>query len=67
MGVGRRAAVAERPGARVLNIVGSSHKPFYDAYLDLMPDVTLVDVEAVLKWGAARLWSSPSLRPLAAN
>jgi hypothetical protein len=44
-----RAAVAERPGARVLNIVGSSHKPYYDAYLDLMPDVALVDAEAVLK------------------
>ena len=44
-----RAAFGNRPGARVLNIVGSSHKPYYDAYLDMMSDVQLVDAEAVLK------------------
>jgi len=44
-----RAAVAARPGARVLNIVGSSHKPYYDAYFNMMHDVKLVDTEAVLK------------------
>ncbi len=44
-----RAACGARPGARVLNIVGASHKPYYDAYLNLMPDIELVDVETVLK------------------
>ena len=44
-----RAAFGARPGARVLNLVGASHKPYYDAYLNLMPDVELVDAEAVLK------------------
>lgn len=44
-----RATVAARPGARVLNIVGSSHKPYYDAYLNMMHDVKLVDAEEVLK------------------
>ena len=44
-----RATVAAHPGARVLNIVGSSHKPYYDAYLDLLHDVRLVDAEKVLK------------------
>ena len=44
-----RAAVATTPGARVLNIVGSSHKAYYDAYLDMMHDVKLIDTETVLK------------------
>lgn len=44
-----RAAVAAHPGARVLNIVGSSHKAYYNSYLDMMHDVKLVDAEAVLK------------------
>jgi hypothetical protein len=44
-----RAAFGNRPGARVLNIVGASHKAYYDAYLDMMSDVQLVDAEAVLK------------------
>jgi hypothetical protein len=44
-----RAAFGTRPGTRVLNIVGASHKPYYDAYLNLMHEVELVDVEAVLK------------------
>ena len=44
-----RAAFGNKPGARVLNIVGASHKPYYDAYLDMMSDVQLVDAEAVLK------------------
>ncbi len=43
-----RAAVGARPGARVLNIVGATHKPYYDAYLNLMHDVELVDAEQVL-------------------
>jgi hypothetical protein len=44
-----RAAFGNRPGARVLNIVGASHKPYYDAYLGMMSDVKLVDAEAILK------------------
>lgn len=43
------AVFASHPGARVLNIVGASHKPYYDAYLNLMHDVKLVDAEEVLK------------------
>lgn len=43
------AIFASHPGARVLNIVGASHKPYYDAYLNLMHDVKLVDAEEVLK------------------
>ena len=44
-----RAAFGNTPGARVLNIVGASHKPYYDAYLDMMSDVKLIDAAAVLK------------------
>jgi hypothetical protein len=44
-----RAAFGNHPGARVLNIVGASHKPYYDAYLDMMHEVKLVDAEAILK------------------
>jgi Family of unknown function (DUF5694) len=44
-----RAAFGNKPGARVLNIVGSSHKAYYDAYLDMMHEVKLVDAEEVLK------------------
>ena len=46
------AASAEAPGGRVLSVVGASHKPYFDAYLDQMHDVSLVDVEAVLKVGS---------------
>ncbi|MFC4291651.1 DUF5694 domain-containing protein [Sphingorhabdus arenilitoris] len=44
-----RAAFGNHPGARVLNIVGASHKAYYDAYLDMMHEVQLVDVESILK------------------
>ena len=43
------ATFGSRPGARVLNIVGNSHKAYYDAYLNLMHDVELVDTQAVLR------------------
>jgi hypothetical protein len=43
-----RAAFGTRPGARVLTIVGASHKPYFEAYLDMMQDVDLVDIEEVL-------------------
>lgn len=44
-----REAFGNRPGARVLNIVGASHKGYYDAYLDQMSDVQIVDALEVLK------------------
>ncbi len=44
-----RAAFGNTPGARVLNVVGASHKAYFDAYLDLMHEVKLGDVEAVLR------------------
>ena len=44
-----RETFRERPGARVLSVVGSSHKPWFDAWLGQMQGVDIVDVEAVLK------------------
>ena len=44
-----RTAFGNQPSARVLNIVGISHKAHYDAYLDMMSDVRVVDAETVLK------------------
>jgi hypothetical protein len=43
-----RAAMGGRPGARVLNIVGASHKPYYDLYLGQMADAVVVDAESVI-------------------
>ncbi len=39
----------ERPGARVLSIVGASHKPWFDQWLGQLPAVDIVDVAGVLK------------------
>lgn len=44
-----RAAFSTRPGARVLSIVGGSHKPWFDAFLGQMQGVDIVDAETVLK------------------
>jgi hypothetical protein len=44
-----RETFRERPGARVLSIVGSAHKPWFDAWLGQMQGVDIVDAEAVLK------------------
>lgn len=44
-----RAAFGNKPGARVLNIVGASHKPYYDAYLGMISDVKLIDADVILK------------------
>ena len=41
-------ATGNQPGARVLVIVGASHKAYFDAYLDQMHDIELVSVEEVL-------------------
>lgn len=44
-----RAAMAEHPGARVLNIVGASHKPWYDGWMRQMSDVEVVPLEPFLR------------------
>lgn len=44
-----RAAFAARPGARVLNIVGSSHKPWYDSLMRQMADVEVIEADQVLR------------------
>jgi hypothetical protein len=38
----------EHPGARVLVIVGATHKPWLDRILGQMPDVEIVDAEKIL-------------------
>ncbi|GMV28637.1 MAG: hypothetical protein AMXMBFR59_07620 [Rhodanobacteraceae bacterium] len=43
------AAFRERPGARVLAIVGSSHKPWFDGLLGQMQGVDVIDAEDALK------------------
>lgn len=42
-------AFRDRPGARVLCIVGASHKPWFDAWLGQQQGVDVANVEAVLK------------------
>ncbi|CAM3264310.1 TraB/GumN family protein [Sphingomonas antarctica] len=44
-----RASFVTHPGARVLVIVGATHKPYFDAYLDMMQDVHVADAEKVLR------------------
>ena len=44
-----RSAFANQPGAKVLSVVGSSHKPYFDAYLNMMHEVQLVDAVKLLK------------------
>jgi hypothetical protein len=43
-----RATFRDRPGARVLAIVGASHKPWFDSLLGQMQGVDIVDVQQVL-------------------
>lgn len=43
-----RAAFRERPGARVLSIVGSSHKPWFDDLLGRGQGIEIVDVQRIL-------------------
>ena len=40
---------ARHPGGRILVIVGSAHKPWFDAYLSMMSDVQIVDATRVLR------------------
>ena len=44
-----RVAFGEKPGAHVLAIVGSSHKPWFDGLLGQMQGVDVFDAEKVLK------------------
>jgi hypothetical protein len=44
-----RETFRERPGARVLAIIGATHKPWLDAWLGQLQGVDIVDAEAVLK------------------
>ena len=44
-----RETFRERPGARVLSIVGVSHKPWLDSWLGQLQGVDIVDAAAVLK------------------
>lgn len=44
-----RAVLQRQPGARLLTVVGASHKAYFDAYLDVLHDVKLVDSQAVLR------------------
>lgn len=39
----------ERPGVRVLSVVGASHKPWFDQWLGRLAGVDIVDVEPVLR------------------
>src|SRR5690606_40671372 len=43
-----REAITPHPGARVLNVVGASHKPWYDQWARQMADVEVVDAREVL-------------------
>lgn len=44
-----RDVLGRRPGTRLLAIVGAAHKGYYEAYLNQMHDVQLVDASAVLR------------------
>lgn len=44
-----RDVLSRRPGMRLLAIVGASHKGYYEAYLNQMHDVMLVDADVVLR------------------
>lgn len=44
-----RDVLGRRPGMRLLAIVGASHKGYYEAYLNQMHDVRLVDAQAALR------------------
>lgn len=44
-----RETFRERPGARVLTIVGATHKPWFDAWLGQLQGVDMVDAAGVLK------------------
>ena len=43
-----RAALAEASGGRALVIVGSTHKPYFDAYLRMMHELRIVPAATIL-------------------
>lgn len=43
-----RSTLQKAPQARVLSIIGATHKGYLDAYLDMMQDVRIVDAEQFL-------------------
>ncbi|MDC7694382.1 DUF5694 domain-containing protein [Asticcacaulis sp. DXS10W] len=43
-----RASFGNHPGARVIMIVGASHKPYLERYISLMHDVVVTDVTSYL-------------------
>ncbi|PPT76063.1 hypothetical protein XaplCFBP3122_11270 [Xanthomonas arboricola pv. populi] len=43
-----RSSFADRPGARVLAVVGATHKPWFDNFLGQLQGVDIVDAEKVL-------------------
>jgi len=43
-----REVLGQHPGTRMLALVGASHKGYYEAYLNQMHDVQLVDANSVL-------------------
>lgn len=44
-----REIMIDKPGVKVLAIVGQSHKFYYENYLAQMHDIEIIDVDAVLK------------------
>ena len=44
-----RSTLQRDPEARVLSIIGATHKGYLDAYLEMMQDIRLVDAEQVLR------------------
>ena len=42
-------AATNEPGGKVLSIVGASHKPYFEAYLDQMHDIKVVSTDEILK------------------
>ena len=44
-----RSTLQKNPEARVLSIIGATHKGYLDAYLDMMQDIRLVDAEQFLR------------------
>jgi hypothetical protein len=44
-----RSTLQKNPQARVLSIIGATHKGYLDAYLDMMQDVRIVDAEQFLR------------------
>lgn len=44
-----RSTLQKNPEARVLSIIGATHKGYLDAYLDMMQDVRIIDAQQFLR------------------